>query len=138
MCLYLTKKLGIKIAEEDIVCYKVFEKQGEALVSPYQKMHYECGTMYVSETPIIVKHSFIMGPCVVKGFHSFIKKEEAQNFVSILQMMYPTKHSILLPKVVVVKCLIPAGTKYAAGVFLEFRRAFNSFCSERIIAVEEV
>jgi hypothetical protein len=137
MCLYLTEKSGIKVAKEDIICYKVMEKWGEILTSPYQNMRYKCGTMRVSETPITVKHIFAIGPCVEEGFHSVSNEQEAERLKSGLQT-YATLLNLINYKYVVVKCLIPAGTSYAVGVFNDFGEHFNSICSERIIVLEEV
>ena len=135
MCLSLLDT-EIKVAQEDIVCYKVMEKQGETLISPYQNMRYKCGEMYVSETPITVKYGIAMTAYVEEGFHTFSNKKEAQHFASTLPRWmcvccYPCPY-------VVVKCLIPAGTRYVRGVFFEIGKSFNSFCSGRIMALEEV
>ena len=43
MCLTLTEKSGIKVAKEDIICYKVMNKLNNILLSPYQNMQYKCG-----------------------------------------------------------------------------------------------
>jgi len=140
MCLILFDT-EIRVAKEDIICYKVFEKRGDDLISPYQNMHYEYGRAYVTETPIIVKYGVATRGYIEEGFHSFLKKEDAQYFASNLQTWFlPVKPSILQVgmEFITVKCLIPAGTRYAAGFFCEFGKSFDSFCSERIIAVEEV
>lgn len=136
MCLYLTEKSGIKVAKEDIICYKVMEKRNKTLISPYQYMRYECGTMRVSETPITVKHGFVMGPYVEEGFHSVSNEKEAKRLKSDLQTYIWLYNSDA--QYVVVKCLIPAGTRYAVGFFSDFGKSFDSLCSEQIIVLEEV
>lgn len=137
MCLTLNDT-EIRIAEEDIICYKVFVKQYNTLISPYQKMRYEYGTVYVLETPMIVKHGKGLWEqdigCVEEGFHSFSYKEEAER----LKLVLSTLSKNAVSNYVVVKCLIPVGTRYAAGTFYDFGWYSNSLCSERIIAVEEV
>lgn len=145
MCLILFDT-EIKVAKEDIICYKVMEKRDDDLISPYQNMRYEYGRAYVTETPIIVKYGIATRGYIEEGFHSFLKKEDAQYFASNLQTwlylpVKPRNHQVGMecnPKVVIVKCLIPAGTRYAAGFFCEFGKSFDSFCSERIIVLEEV
>ena len=135
MCLILSND-DIGIANEDIICYKVMEKRNETLISPYQSMRYECGTTYVSETPITVKHISEIGPCVEEGFHSVSNEQEAERLKSVLQsfvMLYCSN-----VQYVVVKCLIPAGTRYAVGFFSWMDESFDSLCSERIIILEEV
>lgn len=136
MCLYLTEKSGIKVAKEDIICYKVMEKWGEILASPYQNMRYKCGIMRVSETPITVKHIFAIGSCIEEGFHSVSNEQEAERLKSVLQT-YATLYNYDT-QYVVIKCLIPTGTRYAVGFFSDFGESFDSLCSERIIALEEV
>jgi hypothetical protein len=137
MCLTLNDT-EIRIAEEDIICYKVFVKQSNTLISPYQKMCYKCGTMYVSETPMIVKHGKGLLwqdiAYVEEGFHSFSYKKEAECLKQVLSNLSTNAGF----NYVVVKCLIPVGTRYAVGVFYDFGWFSNSLCSERIIAVEEV
>lgn len=139
MCLVLLDP-EIKIAKGDIICYKVMVKRGETLISPYKGMRYECGTTYVSETPMRVKYGLLAvhlgnhlkqidAAHIEEGFHSLVIEKEAVSLKSALQRQGP--------QYVVVKCLIPSGTRYAVGVFYSFRRSFSSFCSERIIAVEE-
>lgn len=125
----------IRISKEDIVCYKVMEKRDKTLISPYRNMRYECGTAYVSETPITVKHG-LLGAYIEEGFHSASNEQEAEHLKLALQtfatlLNFDTQY-------VVVKCLIPTGTRYAVGVFTDFGIDFGSFCSERMIAVEEV
>lgn len=136
MCLTLNDT-EIRIAKEDIICYKVMEKRDNTLISPYQKMCYKCGTIYVSETPIIVKHGKgLLGQdiaCVKVGFHSFSCKKEAE-CLKLFLSNYKNPDS----NYVVVKCLIPVGTRYAVGAFYDFGWFSNSLCSERIMAVEEV
>lgn len=135
MCLILTEKAGIKVAKENIICYKVMEKRDKNLISPYQSMHYKCGTMRVSETPIKLKHG-PLGAYIEKGFHSISNEQEAKRLKSALQtsaMLY-----YFDAQYVVVKCLIPTGTRYAVGFFSWMGESFNSICSERIIVLEEV
>ena len=136
MCLILTEKTGIKVAKEDIICYKVMEKRDKTLMSPYQRMRYKCGTMYVSETPITVKHIYVIGSCIEEGFHSVSNEQEAERLKLALQT-YATLY-YFDTQYVVVKCLIPAGTRYAVGFFSGAVDHFDSLCSERIIVLEEV
>lgn len=138
MCLYLTEKTGIKVAKEDIICYKVMEKRDKTLISPYMNMHYDCGTTYMSETPITVKHIFAIGSCVEEGFHSVSNEQEAERLKSALQKYATLLNFDTQYVVVVAKCLIPAGTKYAVGFFSDFGESFDSLCSERIIVLEEI
>ena len=135
MCLTLTEKTGIKVAKEDIICYKVMEKRDKTLISPYMNMHYDCGTTYMSENPIKVKHG-LLGAYIEEGFHSVSNEQEAERLKSILQTCATLYY--FDTQYVVVKCLIPTGTRYAVGFFSDFGENLNSFCSERIIAVEEV
>jgi hypothetical protein len=137
MCLALLDT-EIRIAKEDIICYKVMEKRGETLISLYQNMRYECGKMYVSETPMTVKYGLVPGAYIEEGFHSVSNEKEAERLKSALQTYIWLYNNLDTHKYVVVKCLIPSGTRYAAGFFSDFGKSFDSFCSERIIAMEEV
>ena len=130
MCLTLTKNSEIKVAQENITCYKVMEKWNNTLISPYQSMRYKCGIMRVLETPITLKHG-MFGVYIEEGFHSCCNEQEAERLKSALQTHVNAQY-------VVVKCLIPARTRYAVGFFSWLGDSFDSICSERIIAVEEV
>ena len=138
MCLTLTEKSGIKVAKEDIICYKVMNKLNNILLSPYQNMQYKCGIMYVSKNSITVKHIFAIGACVEEGFHSVSNEQEAERLKSALQTFAMLCN--VDTQYVVVKCLIPAGTRYAVGFFSERGESFDSLCSEqiKIIAIKEV
>lgn len=135
MCLTLTKNSEIKVAQENITCYKVMEKWDNTLISPYQSMRYKCGIMRVSETPITLKHG-MFGVYIEEGFHSCCNEQEAERLKSALQT-HATLHNFDA-QYVVVKCLISTGTRYAVGFFSWLGESFDSICSERIIAVEEV
>ena len=137
MCLYLTEKSGIKIAKEDIICYKVMQKLNKTLISPYQGMHYKCGTMRVSETPMTVKCG-LLGAYIEEGFHSVSNKKDAERLKSAILTDIWFYNNLDNYKYVVAKCLIPAGTRYAAGFFSDFGESFDSLCSEQIIVLEEV
>lgn len=132
MC--LTKISDELIAQEDIVCYKEFKqirkfnlfrlRYETKLISPYMFMEYKLGKLYTSKIRIGVEFwgedSYPIIPYITEGLHSYsdgdsaIKLSDNEN--------------------VVVKCIIPKGSKYHTGKFV----IDNSYASDALIAVEIV
>lgn len=140
MCLTLTEKSEIKVAEEDIVCYKVVRR----LCSGFYRSEYYG---YLYETGILDKSAFgnitiTTRPCITtyrsanfnqqviagyeqvveRGFHSFTCKEDA----------YKYRYSAV--SYVVVKCIIPKGANYIEGMCSEY----PNYVSNKIICLGEV
>jgi hypothetical protein len=144
MCLTLTENSEIKVAAEDIVCYKVVRKLCLGLYrSEFYAYLYGVGTLNASvfgvtitTRPYIVYQS-ITGRCVAdyeqvveRGFHSFTCKEDAYKYAE-----YAASRIILDDiNMVVVKCTIPKGATYIEGMY----EKYPNYVSNKIICVEEV
>ena len=144
MCLTLTEKSEIKVAEEDIICYKVVRRLCSGV---YRSEYYG----YLYETGILDKSAFgditiTTRPCITtyrsinfnyqditgyeqvveRGFHSFTCKEDAYK--------YAERYRYSAVSYVVVKCIIPKGANYIEGIYGEY----PNYVSNKIICLGEI
>lgn len=127
MCLTLTENSEIKVAEEDIVCYKVLRKVSETYAtSPYFGFEYIVGVTYKIDKKLEIfcgyEHKFVK-----EGFHSFERFQSAKAFLHLRRKLLPKGCCIY-------KCIIPKGTRLIFGDF----NNFSSIVSEAIKIIEEV
>lgn len=132
MCLTLNGDSEIKIADKDIVCYKVLIKRDNSVVSPYWAFEYKIGETYKIEKPLkITKRINYIRRCnvfeVYKGFHSFEQFQSAKAFLLDPQRQFRSGYCVY-------KCIIPKGTKTVYGYF----GGRPSIASEAIKIIEEV
>lgn len=135
MCLTINKN-NIKLitTEQDIVCYKVLKKlpNRDILNAPIYNFEYCFGIIYGTHEDyfedIVICDD---GECLVEyGFHSFVELSDAVRFKC--RLMETTQHYF---DFVVVKCIIPNGTRYYQGkqVFkLREELSPDGYCSEAI------
>ena len=116
MCLVDAK---IKEITEDIVCYKVYVSFEGKLVSPYMRSPIP-NINKIAKTCLGEPYGSIS--CVDKGFHSFATLESATKESKYLIGLNP----------VIVKCIIPKGSKCYIGSFC----GETSYCSDSIKLIE--
>ena len=128
MCL-VTIQLEPKIADKDIVCYKLVRRPKIKGVykSNFRGFEYIIRQLYTNNLDIkfantIMKHSFY------KCFY----KIEKDMFHSYASNLYPILSP--LPNHTLLKCIIPKGAYYFKG-FFEF---FPSYASSQIKILEEI
>ena len=129
MCL-VTTQLEPKIADKDIICYKLVKRTKTKGVykSSFQEFEYIIRQLYTNNLDIrfankIIKHSFY------KCFY-MIEKGMFHSYVSHL---YPVILSPL-PNCALLKCIIPKGAYYFEGLF----NHFPSYASSQIKILEEI
>ncbi len=118
MCLRV-KDSTPKIAEKDIVCYKVLARRDDKLVTPFFKYVMEPNHRYESQEPfeigwvtkttlrLLLSPRFRNTPVVEGGcFHTFKHRIDAKWLGRVM-----TK----TPNFVILKCIIPKGTEYFEG-----------------------
>lgn len=141
MCLILGTNSEIKIAEENIVCYKVVCKLFPGVYESEFYAHlYIRGSLnkllddalVITQTYTTYKNSlgqiFTSSDNVVeKGFHSFTCQEDACQYAV-------EKYSYNDASYVVVKCMIPKGSNYIKGTYGKY----PNYVSSKIICVEEL
>lgn len=150
MCLYLNslnkEDNKVKTATEDIVCWKVLEKTGDNVYrSPYEHYPYKLNTTIKDDGNRVQNiEKKIYGGC----FHTYMNMEDAfqsmtmsNNEVDHIRKRWPGKG---YPRFncyysVVVKCIIPKGTKYYEGTFKnEQNDLARSYASKRLKVTNEV
>ena len=133
MCLYVNH-LEPKIADKDIVCYKLVKRTKIKGVykSNIQRFEYIIRQLYTNNISIecsnsVIKHFKIQG---IKGRDYYIEEGMFHSYVSHL---YP---AILrpLPNHTLLKCIIPKGAYYFEGYFDES----PSYASSQIKILEEI
>ena len=132
MCLTLNSDSEIKIAEEDIVCYKILREDSEVYAtSPYFEFEYIVGATYKINKKLKIRfgdnYEGDDSKFVEEGFHSFERCESAMAFLNIRRQFLPAGCCVY-------KCIIPKGTRMIFGDFGNF----SSIVSEAIIIIEEV
>ena len=132
-----------KTAQEDIVCWKWLMKYSNGkLFSPYQRMEYFLDRKMHDDKkvdrkekrkngvnnkylPVVCSHKMSQG-----GYHTFKNFEDADKFVKDDR----TSNSVL------VKCIIPKGSKYYEGYFQAwgYDYVIESYASKDLIVTGEV
>ena len=128
MCFYIdSKHQDIKTASKDIVCYKVmYERKRDyapVLLSPFIGAAYDYNKLYELSSNIEVVKCFLTGGndyygSIYEGFHSYTKLRRAVNFIGA--------------NAIVVKCIIPKGTKYYLS------DEYDEYVSDKIIITEKL
>lgn len=138
MCLDLKKgNSRIKIAQEDIVCWKWLRlcKDGK-LFSPYQNTRYYLNDRMKDTERVDRRVTSIRGVNITHMlscgcFHTFKNKEDAE--------MFSVMNGWLSSCGVVVKCIIPKGSKYYEGIFQSFGfETVDSYASKELITTVEI
>ena len=128
MCLFINH-LEPKIADKDIICYKLVKRTKTKGVykSSFQEFEYIIRQLYTNNLDIkfankIMKHSFY------KCFYK-IEKDMFHSYTSsIYPMLSPSSYYALL------KCIIPKGAYYYEGYFYDL----PSYASSQIKILEEI
>lgn len=126
MCLSLQPDAVERVADRDIVCYKVVEKRSRSTHyrTYYRGKKIEIGKTYNSS---LKKYTDVWGRTVVeKGLHSFKTKTD------VFDLYKKTRKSST--PMFVVKCIIPKRALYYAGTFGKSR----SYASNKLIYKEIV
>ena len=129
MCLITTKDIP-EIAQEDIVCYKLYKLRDNKLLSPYREVVApninEVTNTVLDRACVFSYKGNHVNYSVSRGFHSYKNisnsKEELRFWI----------HFLAYSNVRIFKCIIPKGTKYYEGKFGDL----PSYCSESIILKE--
>lgn len=129
MCTYVNKDDNWKMAEKDIICYKVMLKKtidGEACVeSIYQGKEYlHIGRkIYAADPTYHIKHSRFLDK---EAVHAYISKSIAKKRGK--DILYSTFDPG--PILSIVRCIIPKGTYFIKGS--------NYFCLNSISNIDEL
>ena len=125
MCLFINH-LEPKIANKDIVCYKLVERTKIKGVykSHFQGFEYIIRQLYTNYFDIkyidmFIKRRYNLSAIEEGMFHSYI------NYLSAIT---------ILPNLVVLKCIIPKGAYYFEGRFGDY----PSYASSQIKILEEI
>lgn len=95
--------LDMKVATEDICCYKILYRLDETtLVSPFIGFKYDFGAVYSIAKPL-QKIPYLYANVVIDGFHSYKLQLSARNATFFVNSS---------DKAVIVKCVIPKGSEY--------------------------
>lgn len=127
MCLIPYIGSEFKIADRDIVCYKIVEKKANGIYkSPYVGFEYVIRVTYKD----YVRCNYTERHEITKGmFHSFASSRDACKLCGEWNgICNKIKHKVL-------KCIIPKGSTYIAGFFSHF---MPSYASKQIKILEEI
>ena len=146
MCLNLTEDSEIKVAEENIICYKVVRRlQPGVYGSEFHSYIYKMGALNtlnsildINKFPVNTYPTTYPNTCasicdghdlfIEVGFHSFICKEDAYEYKDY---SHSYSSGILYR---VVKCIIPKGANYIEGTYI----GYPNYASDKIICLEEI
>ena len=131
MCLVITKFNKLKVAQEDIKCYKILFKSSVRqglFYAPYQLFNYELGVTYFTNISVSYNcntfglsffrylfykffNDFLDVKGVNQGFHSFVNLKNA---------IKEKNSDIDYKRLVIGECIIPKGAKYYKGIYLSY------------------
>ena len=133
MCLD-TKQLEPKIADKDIVCYKLVERTKIKGIykSNFQRFEYVIRQLYTNNLDIRFADKVIKNLCPSHPHLGIYAVEEGM-FHSYENHLYPVILSPL-PNCALLKCIIPKGAYYFEGYFDES----PSYASSQIKILEEL
>ena len=130
MCLHLKKNAKKKIADKDIVCYKVLfydETDKTHAVSQFEGFDYMLGRL--EYTPLdFPDYSYR----VFHGFHSYKYYEDALESID----GYYLNESVWSAMTKVYKCIIPKGSAYYEGIQPSMPYDMVGYCSNQIVIQE--
>lgn len=125
MCLF-TEQTKPLIAEEDIVCYKIYCYYNGELRTPWRNALIpkkdETVTVNLEKTPFKGYVRF--------GHHSLEHLGDTFFVASILSYSWSDLTTV-------VECVIPKGSKYYHGIFYFKGKEYSSYCSESIKVIKE-
>lgn len=127
MCLHLKENTKKKIADKDIVCYKVLfgnETDKTRVLSQFENFEYMLGKFEYSLLDL-PDYSYR----VFHGFHSYKYYEDALESIdgySLNETLYKAY-----------KCIIPKGSAYYEGIQPSMPYDVVGYCSSQIIIMEE-
>ena len=128
MCLITTTSIP-KIADKDIICYKLVKRTKIKGVykSGFQGFEYVIRQLYTNNINIEFTHKLIR-------YSSFLRYSiEEGMFHSYVSPLYPLE-VITIPNWTMLKCIIPKGAYYYEGEFVKT----PSYASSRIKILEEI
>ena len=140
MCLYKLKTSPTFVATKDRICYKVLRsiQHGAAYESPFIHMNVRMMTRYDDKD----QERFVLSDALSDGslkavreggYHLLAKEEDAFKYIKEWEGMCPKQSG----KLVVVKAIIPQGTKYVVGktVSPTSRNTFKTVATKSVIYV---
>ena len=133
MCLF-TNQLKPKIADKDIVCYKMVERTKIKGVykSSFQGFEYIIRQLYTNNLDIRFANRIINNLCPSYPHYGMYAIEKGM-FHSYVSYLYPVILSPL-PHLALLKCIIPKGAYYFEGYFDDS----PSYASSQIKILEEI
>lgn len=139
MCWYSKEKKAAQIAREDILVYKIMLQNPDTgrLKSLYYGMKYEVGKVYWTDvSPISIDSPLYLEMKIDKGFHSYSMDKTMATKDKYQIVIYNMENNGIVDsisfsdKLVIVKCIIPKGSKY-------YENDFGEIVSDRIIITGE-
>lgn len=101
MCLILEKDSPVKLAKNDIICYKLLIKNAGKYYTPYRDYRIIIGQTYMSKLELFQRDTYDK---IEDGLHSYA------NLSDVSELYEASSYYI-------VKCCIPKGSCYYQGIF---------------------
>ena len=131
MCLHLCKNTKKKIADKDIVCYKVLfydETDKAHAVSQFEGFDYMLGRLEYTQLDLPDYRYRVF-----HGFHSYKYYEDALESIDGYILNEPL-YSVTAKAY---KCIIPKGSAYYEGIQPSMPYDMVGYCSGQIVIMEE-
>jgi hypothetical protein len=140
MCLNITYnengEYPAKVAEQDIVCYKILKKfNGEHYMAPYRGTDYKLDELYKSDLDVDHDSRYRLAD-VGRGLHSCVTLDGAEELAKQLILgngEYYLRSMRL--EFVICEAVIPAGSEYYVG---DFENTCDSYASNALKVIKEI
>ena len=138
MCQYKNK---FHIAEEDLVVYKILKGRNGKLYSFFLGFEYEVGKTYFDRHKIKDEEVTDNPPSAIDRdfYHAFLNREAAEWYLQDLkenQLCF--KSHTLNSSLALVKCTVPAGTKYFLGEVPSFNNVYIPTVAAKKIKINKI
>ena len=107
----------IRVAEEDIECFKIVRLNSGKILSYFQEFEYSIDSLYSIKTSLKIYKKDYFGYVITEGFHSYSKSSNINPKASLGFFIVTSYRNAILEYyskeiALIAKCIIPKGSEF--------------------------